>query len=443
MTPSSTGVLVAHAVTLSGFSQQGLANTVWAVAVLEICDVKFLETFVPQVVQRAQKFNPQEIANVAWAFATLRVVDAEAFGAVSNAGLKLLPELKEVDMANIAWSFATVALEDQIVEAILQMSKERLRASPRRSGVVNVLGLVEAFHTAGKLEESFVKTALDALLIQADENDEASKAESPEPPAKLLTTYSQLRRFCISEPRVLAWRPELYALWKPPGWDTSVHSRLEKRSTLRSWLQDNFRQYPIVHDESVSCGLVHRLDFNTSGVLLWAPCYRGLYEARLQFAARKVCKEYMCLVEGAWDSGPPFFIQEPIATRSMFGSSRSFTSPTGRFALTEVVDFVTLLDPQEKLLSLMKVRLHTGRTHQIRCHMSHKGHPLVGDNVYGGMTPSWCGRQWLHASALSLQMQSGTLELQVPVAEDLRKALRRLRPTDVINALRLREWMPP
>lgn len=398
----------------------------------------------------ATKLKPQELSNAAWAFATLRVPDGEVLLAVSGAARAKLPQLADVDLANVAWSFVTVTFEeDPIVAAIGQVSKERLQDGciESESGVVNCLALVEAFQLAGKLEDSYLESALKSLLHHGHSMD-GSEHLMP-PPAELSISVARLETDVISEPLILseASQPELYALWKPPNCSAASEeirnpaARSEEPLALRNWLQEHFGHRAIVHDESVTYGMVHRLDRFTSGVLLWAPCYQGLYEARLQFAARRVRKEYLCLAQGVVKD-VPLLIKAPIAEGSSeLGATRSYISPIGRHAFTEVVDSATLADPDGQLFSLMQVRLHTGRTHQIRCHLAHEGHPLVGDPVYGGITPSWCQRHWLHAWKLSLQMTRGPVAVQVPVPHDLRRAVQRLRPAEVADAFRLRQWL--
>jgi len=442
-------VMTDHASAVRGLTPQGLSNTMWAVAVL-VFQSDLVEGLKPQLVRAAPRLNPQELSNVAWAFATLRICSGEVLAAVCDAGMKKLPEFVDMDMANIAWSLAAVTWHDPIVDAIAKLSMERLdRQLESENAVVNCLALVEALQTAGKLEDSYLDSALKALLRRADAMDEESLLQ---PPAELTIRLAELETKVVSEPRALSARPELYALWKPPGWsaasDEITTSTSQKPLALRTWLQENFGHRPITHDESVTYGLVHRLDRFTSGVLLWAPCYRGLYEARLQFAARKVQKEYLCLASGVLKV--PKMIKAPIAeSSSELGVARMYISPIGRSAFTEVLDSVTLVDPDGHLLSLCHIRLHTGRTHQIRVHMAHEGHPLVGDPVYGGITPSWCERHWLHAWKLGLQMTSGPVAVEVgcfstaakvPVPMDLRRILERLQPADLGDAFRLRQW---
>lgn len=349
------------------------------------------------------------------------------------------------DLANVAWSFVTVTFEeDPIVAAMAQLSKERLQDGciESESGVVNCLALVEAFQLAGKLEDSYLESALKSLVHHGHSMDGSEQLMPP--PAELCISVARLETDVISEPLILseASQPELYALWKPPNCSAASEeirnpaARSEEPLALRNWLQEHFGHRAIVHDESVTYGMVHRLDRFTSGVLLWAPCYQGLYEARLQFAARRVQKEYLCLAQGVVKD-VPLLIKARIAEGSSeLGATRSYISPIGRHAFTEVVDSATLADPDGQLFSLMQVRLHTGRTHQIRCHLAHEGHPLVGDPVYGGITPSWCQRHWLHAWKLSLQMTRGPVAVQVPVPHDLRRAVQRLRPAEVADAFR-------
>lgn len=125
-----------------------------------------------------------------------------------------------------------------------------------------------------------------------------------------------------------------------------------------------------------------------------------------------------------------------IERRTRSGVSRSEVSEYGKAARTEVLDAVRLTDSNGEAFTLLKIWLHTGRTHQIRVHMSHEGFPLVGDPAYGGPVHGWCQRQWLHSSRLVIN----ELDIKVPLPQDLRRALNRLTPEDDEAASRLKEW---
>ncbi|CAJ1405532.1 unnamed protein product [Effrenium voratum] len=348
-------------------------------------------------------------------------------------------------MANSAWAPTCVTPgDDPSARAIERASSQRLDEwCEQRCGEVNLLSLVEAFHLAGQLEETFIDAARRALLRHASVRDEPGM-EDPSVPQELQILPSELQSNAVTEPRVLARVPGLFVLWKPPGWSAATVDQAVGSAqplALKDWLQEHFGHLPIVCDEGVTFGMVHRLDRFTSGALLWAPCYRGLYEARLQFSARKVCKEYLCLVRGHLKNELPFMIKAPILeTESEMGMARSIVSELGKTAMTEVMEGVNFVDVEGQHMSMLKVRIHTGRTHQIRCHLSHEGHPLVGDPVYGGPTPPWCSRHWLHAWKLSLVMSSGQVEVKVPLPSDLRGTLERLRPAQENEAQRLSTW---
>ncbi|CAE7235818.1 unnamed protein product, partial [Symbiodinium sp. KB8] len=324
--------------------------------------------------------------------------------------------------------------------AVEEVAEQRFGAWCARleddDAVVNVLSVVEALGRLD-LKESLLSAASAALCERAQRLDE-SYQEQPLP-ENLRVTTAELALEAVKEPKVLATLPGLCVLWKPPGWSAALGdpSDSDKGFALRLWLQRHFGQSsPIVYDEGETYGLVHRLDRFTSGPLLWASCYRGLFEARLQFAARQVCKEYLCIGQG-WlplSSGPLHLkapLKEEIAIDGELQLARSRVDPfSGKLAHTEVSKAVLLSGPDGEAYTLMKVRLHTGRTHQIRCHLSHEGHPLLGDPVYGGPTPTWSSRHWLHAWRLQLEISSGKVHLEVPVPVDLQETLERLSPAN-------------
>lgn len=143
-------------------------------------------------------------------------------------------------------------------------------------------------------------------------------------------------------------------------------------------------------------GIVHRLDKDTSGLLMVAKNDAAQQELSRQLADRETEKHYRALVEGniREDAG---FIDEPIA-RHKTDRKRMAVDPEGRSSQTEWKvlargDGCTLLD----------VHILTGRTHQIRVHMKHIGHPVCGDPIYGNKNGKKVGRLMLHAYSMGVK----------------------------------------
>ena len=180
-------------------------------------------------------------------------------------------------------------------------------------------------------------------------------------------------------------------------------------------------------------GIVHRLDMDTSGALVAAKddrAHRGLVAA---FAAGRVKKEYLALVWGRVpeDQGE---ITAEIGRHPTQRHKMAVTARRGRQAATSWQRLQEYPGP----LTLLEIRLHTGRTHQIRVHMTSWGHPVVGDKVYGGgekrllslssdIRPlgSLVDRQLLHAWKLRLCHPRGheELNLTAPIPEDFQAVL--------------------
>ncbi len=157
-------------------------------------------------------------------------------------------------------------------------------------------------------------------------------------------------------------------------------------------LMDSYELAKAIEEEETE--LIHRLDRDTSGVLLFARNEVFLADAIAAFKQRKVKKRYVAWIEGVFCE--EITIDAPIATHKQGGKAFSeVNEERGRPAVT----VVRPLEIQGKK-SKVEIEIMTGRTHQIRVHLSHIGHPIVGDERYGSVTRS--KRILLHAKAISL-----------------------------------------
>ncbi len=178
-------------------------------------------------------------------------------------------------------------------------------------------------------------------------------------------------------------------------------------------------------------GIVHRLDRGTSGVMVVAKHDRAHSELARQFKEREVEKRYAVLVWGVVQKGRR--IDLPLGRDPVHRKKISTRSRRGRAALTRITRAESL-----RGASFLEVAIATGRTHQIRVHLSAIGHPVIGDALYGGTRrhppPSLravqrLDRPFLHAARLAFRHPADgrPVEFRSPLPEDLQSVLDELR----------------
>jgi 23S rRNA pseudouridine1911/1915/1917 synthase len=222
---------------------------------------------------------------------------------------------------------------------------------------------------------------------------------------------------------------ELLVLNKPAG--LVVHPGAGNREhTLQNAL--------LAHDPALArvprAGLVHRLDKETSGLLLVARTPETHTRLVEQLAAREIGREYLALVVGQPTGGAR--IDEPIGRHRAL-RTRMTVRADGREAITNF-----RIEERFRVHTLLRVKLETGRTHQIRVHLAHVGLPVVGDPAYGGRRRQVAGeaaqlntllhdfqRQALHAQRLTLTHPGSGRELsfEAPLPADFEALLAALR----------------
>jgi 23S rRNA pseudouridine1911/1915/1917 synthase len=172
-------------------------------------------------------------------------------------------------------------------------------------------------------------------------------------------------------------------------------------------------------DEPWRAGIVHRLDRDTSGLLVVAKSDAVHRALKALLSARKLRRAYLALVEGRPDA-----------------RSGTIDAPIGRHRRDRVLMSIDADDPREARThfeieralahaTLLRVALETGRTHQIRVHMAAIGHPVCGDRQYGGPMRYGLERQFLHAARLAFAhpVTDEALDVRSPLPEDLAAAL--------------------
>jgi 23S rRNA pseudouridine1911/1915/1917 synthase len=173
--------------------------------------------------------------------------------------------------------------------------------------------------------------------------------------------------------------------------------------------------------ESDRTGIVHRLDRDTSGLLVVARSEQALRLLQAQLASRKIEREYLALVEGR----PPSragTIDAPIGRDPRVRTRMAVDGAKPREARTHFT-----LERALAGTSLLRLRLETGRTHQIRVHLQAIGHPVCGDPEYGTAGMLGLERQFLHATRLAFEhpLSGERVEVLSSLPGDLQEALDR------------------
>lgn len=211
---------------------------------------------------------------------------------------------------------------------------------------------------------------------------------------------------------------DVIVVGKPPG--LVVHPGSGQRTgTLAAGL---LHRYPEIEGVGVAnrWGLVHRLDKDTSGALIVARSDRAYDSLKSQIQRREVDRTYLALVDGIPGS-PTGTVDAPIG--------RDPEQPTRRAVVRGGRPATTHFSVQREFAwancALLEVSLETGRTHQIRVHLSAIGHPIIGDRVYGKTTSVSAPRTFLHAWAVEFSHpnEGTTVRVECPMPEDLQEVI--------------------
>ena len=170
-------------------------------------------------------------------------------------------------------------------------------------------------------------------------------------------------------------------------------------------------------------GIVHRLDKDTSGLMVVARSRAAMDALVGMIAQRSVVRQYVALAHRPWPGTRERTVSAPIGRDPRNRLRMAVVDPAQHAGKPARTDFACL--DQTELGCWVHCTLHTGRTHQIRVHMASIGHPLVADALYGGSAAAGMERQALHATRLAFAhpMTGQEMEFHAPLPADLAQAL--------------------
>lgn len=219
------------------------------------------------------------------------------------------------------------------------------------------------------------------------------------------------------EPKVIYEDSRFVVVDKPEGLLVHPVPSKTKEATLVDWLLQRYPEIKTVGDDPVNRpGIVHRLDKTTSGIMIIARTQEYFEYLKSLFQKGEMKKTYYAVVYGIpkeiWG-----VIDKPIGigVGTLKRSTRSFKMRKEAVTEYEVLGSV---DIEGEIVSILRVHPRTGRTHQIRVHLLHIGHPILGDRVYGRKKQAdWIKRIMLHAYSLEWTTKDGSrmkLESDLP-----------------------------
>jgi len=205
-------------------------------------------------------------------------------------------------------------------------------------------------------------------------------------------------------------------------------------TTISDWFASTYPAASKVGEGALRAGIVHRLDKDTSGVMILAKKQKAYEHLKLQFSKRRARKEYLALVFGS-PTEPSGRIAKPLA-RSKRNPMRRTINLDGKEAISEWEKEQAYVDQRDKrTYALLRVKPYTGRTHQIRVHLHWLGFPIVGDSLYvfkRQKPPLGTTRQLLHAAKLTIELPNGERKsFTAPLPDDFMSVLQEMQMHDV------------
>ena len=288
-------------------------------------------------------------------------------------------------------------------------------------------GVVFSSQLASCLSKGFLRS-VQRMLPEAGRLMDRQHNFTPKAVKKPLDRHMKAPRTeGLKSPLCLADLANTAVLLKPPFWEVYGGHTKDKSKQLLTFVKEIFGKAPIFDDKSHFCGFLHRLDVPSSGLILVSKTYEAHYNLQVQLHAGCLERHYQVLSHGR------FSTRKCINANLLWhGDGPTFAGGQGRTARTQLILEGFALDSTQMSFSQLEIQIATGRKHQIRSHLAHVGHPVVGDGTYASLKTfladrAVSSRHWLHRHCVTFNVDGKNCTVQSDIPEDLHLSLRRLQ----------------
>lgn len=284
--------------------------------------------------------------------------------------------------------------------------------------------------------EGYSRSYLQKMLVSGDVlvNGKESKASyKVRPKDKVTVTFPEKEKVEVKDIKedlgveIVFEHPDFLIVYKPAGLLVHASDTADDEITLVDWLLNKFEDLKNVGD-STRPGIIHRLDKDTSGLMVIARNNYAHTQFGNMFKDRHMHKTYLAVVKGHPEKEGTIdfaIMRHPVYRNKMTHVKLKSKLSTKEARAKEAVSHYKVLEDFDAS-SLVEVKPVTGRTHQIRVHFAGLGHPLVGDQLYGQKSPDIL-RQALHAKALEFEYEGKNYNFEKEPPKDFQNLIQKLR----------------
>ncbi|CAE7561468.1 rluD [Symbiodinium sp. CCMP2456] len=400
----------------------------------------------------APEAGTKTLTRLWWALSVLQASSPRFDKALAARSLERLEDFPDKELMLVAWAVSGKGplLQVSVLRAI---QAELLRRIARTSSVVLspelvrcILGVVWSCSFSSGLMEGFYMVAWRALCRHGRGLDKGQKGTGAPAGASLSNaTFSPVG---VEAPRVVLDLSETLAILKPPGWE--VHDESADARETQQLLQYvrslvGQQRMPILQDPACNFGFLHRLDVPSSGLILAAKSFKSYFDLQAQLASGRLLRDYVVLCHGLISA--KLTIEAPLSWLSdasdALGPTPTRSGAFGKPARTELTRVRAVHSCKGSSFGFCKIRIRTGRRHQIRSHLAYVGFPVVCDGKYTAQETFerdcfWFPRKRNALHRFRVSFREGGLgtccAVTEPPGEDFRKALDQIAWDDVLNS---------